>query len=99
MPPFTLLVFVFQVATQNLLTSNLRRDCGSCSTGKFLFLLLIFGVAYLMLAHASSSGVVSDDQAIVNRKSFYANSSIVNGAGKIKRLWRRPPRLPPRLSP
>ncbi|RZB82216.1 mannosyl-oligosaccharide 1,2-alpha-mannosidase MNS3-like [Glycine soja] len=89
----------FKVVTQNLLTSNLRRDCGSCSTGKFLFLLLIFGVAYLMLAHASSGGVVSDDQAIVNRKSFYANSSIVNGAGKIKRLWRRPPRLPPRLSP
>uniref|UniRef100_I1M1F3 alpha-1,2-Mannosidase n=1 Tax=Glycine max TaxID=3847 RepID=I1M1F3_SOYBN len=89
----------FKVVTQNLLTSNLRRDCGSCSTGKFLFLLLIFGVAYLMLAHASSSGVVSDDQAIVNRKSFYANSSIVNGAGKIKRLWRRPPRLPPRFSP
>jgi len=91
-------VFVFQVATQNLLTSNLRRDCGSCSTGKFLFLILIFGVAYLMLAHTSSGGVVSDDEAIVNRNS-YANSSIVNGAGKIKRFWRRPPRLPPRLSP
>ncbi|CAJ1962199.1 unnamed protein product [Sphenostylis stenocarpa] len=88
----------FKVISQNLLTSNLKRDCVSCSTGKFLFLILIFGVGYLMLAHTSSGGVVSNDQAIVKRTS-YANSSFVDGAGKIKRFWRRPPRLPPRLSP
>ncbi|KAG2395867.1 hypothetical protein LR48_Vigan09g224600 [Vigna angularis] len=87
-----------KVVTQNLLTGNLKRDCVSCSTGKFLFLILIFGVAYLVLAHSSSGGVVSNDQTIVNRVS-YANSSFVDGAGKIKRFWRRPPRLPPRLSP
>lgn len=87
-----------KVITQNLLTSNLKRDCGSCSTGKFLFLLLIFGVAYVLLAHTSSDGVVSNGQAIVNRNS-YANGSIVDATGKLKRFWRRPPRLPPRLSP
>ncbi|ESW19892.1 hypothetical protein PHAVU_006G164400 [Phaseolus vulgaris] len=87
-----------KVVTQNLLTGNLKRDCVSCSTGKFLFLILIFGVAYLVLAHASSGGVVSNDEKIVNRNS-YANGSIVDGTGKIKKFWRRPPRLPPRLSP
>jgi len=91
-------VLIFQVVTQNLLTGNLKRDCVSCSTGKFLFLILIFGVAYLLLGHSSSGGVVSNDKTIVNRVS-YANSSIVDGAGRIKRFWRRPPRLPPRLSP
>lgn len=91
-------VLIFQVVTQNLLTGNLKRDCVSCSTGKFLFLILIFGVAYLVLAHASSGGVVSNDEKIVNRNS-YANGSIVDGTGKIKKFWRRPPRLPPRLSP
>lgn len=88
---------VFKVIEQNLLTSNIKRDCVSCSTGKFLFLLLIFGVAYVMLVHTGSAGVVTD-KPIVNRNSF-ANSSIVDGAGKIKKLWRRAPRLPPRLSP
>lgn len=88
---------VFKVIEQNLVTSNIKRDCGSCSTGKFLFLLLIFGVAYVMLAHTSSGGVVND-QAIVNRNS-YANNSIADGAGKLKKFWRRAPRLPPRLSP
>ncbi|XP_027364346.1 mannosyl-oligosaccharide 1,2-alpha-mannosidase MNS3 [Abrus precatorius] len=89
---------LFKVITQSLLTSNLKRDCISCSTGKFLFLLLIFGVAYLMLGHSSSGGVVSNDQAIVNRNSERVGG-IINGAGKLKRLWRRPPRLPPRLPP
>ncbi|KAK7331361.1 hypothetical protein VNO77_25584 [Canavalia gladiata] len=89
----------FKVITQSLLTSNLKRDCISCSTGKFLFLILIFGVAYLMLAHTSPSGAVSNDKAIVNRNSGGGVSGIVNGADKLKRFWRRPPRLPPRLSP
>ena len=39
-------VLIFQVVTQNLLTSNLRRDCGSCSTGKFDLDSLCFLIFY-----------------------------------------------------
>ncbi|XP_057738009.1 mannosyl-oligosaccharide 1,2-alpha-mannosidase MNS3 [Arachis stenosperma] len=86
-----------KVITQSFLTSNRKRDCFSCSTGKFLLLLLIFGVAYLMLTHTSPGDVVSKDQTIGNRNS--EGISITNGAGRLKKLWRRAPRLPPRLPP
>lgn len=54
-----------------------------------------------MLTHDSSPArVVSNDQdlAIGNRKSEEDGSG-TNGAGRLKRFWRRAPRLPPRLPP
>ncbi|KAK7245677.1 hypothetical protein RIF29_40525 [Crotalaria pallida] len=88
----------FKVITQSFLTSNVRRDCLGCSTGKFLLLLLIFGVSYLMLTHTSPGRVVSHDQAIVNGNSE-GDRSNTHDEGRLKKLWRRAPRLPPRLSP
>ncbi|GAU49242.1 hypothetical protein TSUD_382740 [Trifolium subterraneum] len=90
--------FIFQVITQSFLTSNRKRDCISCSTGKFLFLILIFGVAYLVLTHDTiPSPVVSRDQVFGIRKNEENNST--NGAGRLKKFWRRAPRLPPQLPP
>ena len=51
-----------------------------------------------MLTPTSPGHVVSKDQAIANRNSE-EDSSITNGAGRLKKFWRRPPRLPPRLPP
>lgn len=51
-----------------------------------------------MLTHTSPGHVVSRDQAIGNRNTE-GDSSITNGDGRLKRFWRRPPRLPPRLPP
>jgi hypothetical protein len=72
--------FIFQVITQSFLTSNRKRDSmivlASYSTGKFLFLILIFGVAYLMLTHDTiPSRVVSRDQVFGIRKNEENNSS------------------------
>ncbi|KAK4259220.1 hypothetical protein QN277_005573 [Acacia crassicarpa] len=86
-----------QAFTQSLATSNLKRDCTSCSTGKFLLLLLVFGLAYVMLTHTSPGPIVSDNQAIGDGKS--ENNLITKGRITLKSLLRRPPRLPPRLPP
>ncbi|XP_004486029.1 mannosyl-oligosaccharide 1,2-alpha-mannosidase MNS3 isoform X1 [Cicer arietinum] len=87
----------FKVITQSFLTNNRKRDCISCSTGKFLCLILIFGVAYLVLTHKTSPGhVVSRDQ-VIGMTEEHSNSTI--GASRLKKFWRRAPRLPPQLPP
>ncbi|XVF25478.1 hypothetical protein REPUB_Repub13aG0215700 [Reevesia pubescens] len=88
----------FTVITQTLLTSNMRRECVSCSTGKFLGLLMIFGLACLMLTHTNRTHSISDGLA----KGFKTNEehTVVTDVGiRFKKLLRRAPRLPPRLSP
>lgn len=89
---------LIKVITQNALTSYAKRECIKCSTGKFLLLLMIFGVAYIMLTHASnipSSPVVTAKNAGTEEgKNFFTD-----GSGRFRKLWRKPPRLPPRLSP
>ncbi|XP_022715551.1 mannosyl-oligosaccharide 1,2-alpha-mannosidase MNS3-like [Durio zibethinus] len=88
----------FNVITQTLLTSNMRRECVSCSMGKFLGLLMIFGLACLMLTHANRTHSVSDGVA----KGVRTNEehSVVTDFGiRFKKLLRKAPRLPPRLSP
>lgn len=83
--------FCFKVITQALLTSNVKRNCRKCSTGKFLALLMIGGLAYLMLTHTSPIHSVSDDLS--------QDTGSKDGGSRFGRLWRKPPRLPPRLSP
>lgn len=97
MPPI-FFVFLLQVITQCLLTSNLKHDCISCSTGKFLVLLMIFGLAYLMLTHTSTPHHVSDGIA----KGINTNEEVkvtADDNSRFRRFWRKAPRLPPRLSP
>ncbi|CDP19259.1 unnamed protein product [Coffea canephora] len=76
---------------QSSLTSNVKRECTKCSTGKFLVLLLIGGLTYLMITHTSTSVSVSS-----NAKS---NNIGTEELSSLRRFWRKPPRLPPRLSP
>ncbi|KAK6150037.1 hypothetical protein DH2020_017562 [Rehmannia glutinosa] len=89
---------LIKVITQNILTSNVKRECIKCSTGRFLVLLLIFGVAYLILTHTShiplSSDGIGKNVGTEEGKNFFTD-----GSGKFRRFWRKPPRLPPRLSP
>lgn len=88
----------FKVITQNLITNNVKRDCTTCSTGKFLILLLCGGLAYLMLSHTSTVHSVSDglakDIGVKGRDAL-----IMDGSSRFGRFWRKPPRLPPQLSP
>lgn len=87
----------FKVMTQNLLTGSRKRDYLSCSTGKFLVLLLILGLGYLLLTSTTPVHVpnrlakVSEN----NEKGELKN----NGGINFRNLWRRAPRLPPRLPP
>lgn len=69
----------------------MKRDCTKCSTGKFLALIMMGGLAYLFLTHKSPIHSVSDDLS----KSFGSE----DGGSRFGRLLRKPPRLPPRLSP
>lgn len=87
---------LYKVINQTLLTH--KRNWLSCSTGKFLALVMLFGLAYLFLTHTSSGPEVSGGlvkNAMRNEKEKI-NSDGVSG---LKRFWRKPPRLPPRLSP
>lgn len=80
-----------KIFIQSLLTSNAKRECTKCSTGKFLVLLLIGGLTYLMLTHTSSSVSVSDGDK--------SNNIGTEELSSFRRFWRKPPRLPPRLTP
>uniref|UniRef100_A0A5B7A9F7 alpha-1,2-Mannosidase n=1 Tax=Davidia involucrata TaxID=16924 RepID=A0A5B7A9F7_DAVIN len=88
----------FKVIAQALLTSNVKRDYIKCSTGKFLVLLMIGGLAYLMLTHTSTIHSVSDGLAkdIGTREG---EKLITTSGSRFGRFWIKPPRLPPRLSP
>ncbi|KAL2244676.1 mannosyl-oligosaccharide 1,2-alpha-mannosidase MNS3 [Sesamum indicum] len=88
---------VIKVITQNILNSNIKRECIKCSTGRFLVLLMIFGVAYLMLTHTSH--VPSSDGNAKNVGTEEGKNLFTDGRGRFRRFWRKPPRLPPRLSP
>ncbi|KAK1279710.1 Mannosyl-oligosaccharide 1,2-alpha-mannosidase MNS3 [Acorus gramineus] len=87
----------FKVIAQALVTSNTRRDCLRWSTGKFLLLLMIGGLTCLMLTHKSSVHFPSEGflKGVANGK----DNLLKEGTNKIGKLLRRPPRLPPRLSP
>lgn len=83
----------FKVITQTLQTSNVKNHCMSCSTGKFLLLLMIFGVAYLMLTHTSST----TDGLVKSSKN--GTEHIKSGGIRFGNIFRKPPRLPPQLPP
>ncbi|GFS36479.1 alpha-mannosidase 3 [Actinidia rufa] len=85
-----------KVITQNLLTSNMKRDYISCSTGKFLVLLMIGGLAYLMLTHTSPIHSVSGLAKDIGTK---VGDNLMDGSSRVGKFWRKPPRLPPRFSP
>ncbi|XP_002519694.2 mannosyl-oligosaccharide 1,2-alpha-mannosidase MNS3 [Ricinus communis] len=85
-----------KVISQSSIANNLKRECVSCSTGKFLMLLMMFGLAYLMLTHTSTAHSFSDGLAI-NGSEEGTVTTVSNS--RLGKLFRKPPRLPPRLSP
>lgn len=89
---------LYKVINQTLLTQNIKRDWLSCSTGKFLSLVMLFGLAYLFLTHTSSGPEVSGGLAknVMVNEGDKINS---DGTSGLRKFWRKPPRLPPRLSP
>ncbi|KAJ4703854.1 alpha-1,2-Mannosidase [Melia azedarach] len=88
---------LFKVISQSLFTSNLKRDCTSCSTGKFLLVLLIFGLVYLMLTHTRPARSLSNELAegVITTEEL----KVIDNSSRFRRFWRKPPRLPPRFSP
>lgn len=89
---------ISQVISRVLLISNGKRDYLKCSTGKFLVLLMLCGLAYLVLANKSAVHPVSDGIA-KDDGSKEGENLMTQGSGRFRRFWRKPPRLPPRLSP
>ncbi|KAH0696849.1 hypothetical protein KY289_014331 [Solanum tuberosum] len=67
-------------------------------TGKLLVLLMLGGLAYLVLTNKSVVHPVSDG-ITKNDGSKEGENLMTHGSGKFRRFWRKPPRLPPRLSP
>lgn len=84
------------MVTQTLSTSSIKHDCRRCSVGKFLLLLMIGGLTYLV-ARDRGSGLASSgfSDSITGRE----DEDSLKGRAKFGRFWRKPPRLPPRLSP
>ncbi|CAK7350221.1 unnamed protein product [Dovyalis caffra] len=87
-----------KVITRSLPTNNVKHDCISFSTGKFLALLMIFGLAYLMFTHTSTPHYVSHGQA-EGIKVNEEVKAVSDAIGSFRRFLRKPPRLPPRLPP
>ncbi|XP_012072098.1 mannosyl-oligosaccharide 1,2-alpha-mannosidase MNS3 isoform X2 [Jatropha curcas] len=59
---------------------------------------MIFGLAYLVLTHPSTPHSFSDGLA-KGIKGSEEDKLITDGNSRLGRFWRKPPRLPPRLSP
>ncbi|THU53547.1 hypothetical protein C4D60_Mb10t15580 [Musa balbisiana] len=86
----------FKVITQALVTSHIRYCCRGCSTGKFLMLLMILGLTYL-ITHKSSDHSASNIH--LNSAANVGHKYVKEGVSIIDKIWRKPPRLPPQLPP
>ncbi|CAL9058583.1 mannosyl-oligosaccharide 1,2-alpha-mannosidase MNS3-like [Musa acuminata AAA Group] len=85
-----------KVITQALVTSHIRYCCRGCSTGKFLMLLMILGLTYL-ITHKSSDHSASNIH--LNSAANVGHKYVKEGVSIIDKIWRKPPRLPPQLPP
>ncbi|XP_057949753.1 mannosyl-oligosaccharide 1,2-alpha-mannosidase MNS3 [Malania oleifera] len=88
-----------KVINRILLTSSMKHECMRCSTGKFLVLLMIGGLAYLLLMHTSPVHSVSNGVAKGIRTVDEEKLTMNGSSSRFRNFWRKPPRLPPRLSP
>lgn len=74
---------------RSLCSSYRKYDCGRFTLGKFLMLLMFIGLTFLIFTDRGSA-LASNGLANKHIKKFDTN---------IGRFLRKPPRLPPRLSP
>ncbi|GAB2279874.1 Mannosyl-oligosaccharide 1,2-alpha-mannosidase mns3 [Dionaea muscipula] len=89
----------FQVLNQTMHASNTKHKCAPCSTGKFLLVLMLCGLGYLMLMHSSHPRGSLDAVNHTGLADGGGNMTGDGGAARFRKFWRKPPRLPPRLSP
>lgn len=82
------------MVTQALISKSSKYKFGKFTLGKFLSLLMVSGLIYL-LAHKSSKGFVSGELHDKEVESRHASKD----SPTIRTFWRKPPRLPPRLPP
>ncbi|KAL9256548.1 Mannosyl-oligosaccharide 1,2-alpha-mannosidase MNS3-like protein [Drosera capensis] len=83
----------FQVLNRIMYSSNSNRKCAQCSMGKFLLMLLIFGVGYLILVHAGHPDVGINR---INHTVLSKGSNATGDSGnRLMKFWRKPPRLSP----
>eukprot|EP00249_Psilotum_nudum_P017275 c26246_g1_i1 orf=480-2450(-) len=93
-----------KVVTQALLTSSVRRDCGSCGIGKMLALLMLLGLLCLTIVHPSSPVRPSNSKVFQNLSVYGSDSEEklisegIKEGQSLRSVLRRPPRLPPRIS-
>ncbi|VAH03308.1 unnamed protein product [Triticum turgidum subsp. durum] len=83
-----------KMVTQALISKSSKYQFGKFTLGKFLSLLMVSGLIYL-LAHKSSKGFVSGELHDKEVESRHASKD----SPTIRTFWRKPPRLPPRLPP
>ncbi|KAI4304477.1 hypothetical protein MLD38_039980 [Melastoma candidum] len=88
-----------KVVNRMLLSHKVKRNCFTWSTGKFLAMMMIFGLVYLFMSRASqdSSGAVRS--TIDGRIDRDDDKAVADGGGRFKKFWSKTPRLPPNLSP
>ncbi|GMH31074.1 hypothetical protein Nepgr_032917 [Nepenthes gracilis] len=87
----------FQVLNKTTLSGSIKRECAQCSTGRILLMLMICGLACLMLIQSDHAQYSSEK---VNRIGTKDGGNITEDVGsRFRRFLRKPPRLPPRLSP
>ncbi|KAJ3693879.1 hypothetical protein LUZ60_009359 [Juncus effusus] len=90
----------FKVMTQSLTNSSTRIDCIKCTLGKFLILLLIIGLTFLFLTNKPTNNfepTTFQNTSFTESTETFQNTQ--NAPSKRGRLWRWPPRLPPRVTP
>ncbi|GAB2254302.1 hypothetical protein Droror1_Dr00022111 [Drosera rotundifolia] len=83
----------FQVLGRIMYSSNSKRKCVQFSMGKFLLMLFIFGVGYLILVHAGHPDVGINR---INPTGLSKGSNATGDSGnRLMKFWRKPPRLSP----
>ncbi|KAL9265017.1 Mannosyl-oligosaccharide 1,2-alpha-mannosidase MNS3-like protein [Drosera capensis] len=83
----------FQMLNRILYSSNSKHKCTQCSMGKFLVMLFIFGMGYLILVHAGHPDVGVNR---INHTWLSKGSNATGDSGnRLMKFWRKPPRLSP----
>ncbi|KAJ8443413.1 hypothetical protein Cgig2_024190 [Carnegiea gigantea] len=85
-----------KVLNQTVFTNKVKHECFKCSTGKFLVIVLLIGLGYVMLTPAEHTDAT---YGVDNNATKGIGNATWNANSRLKRIFRRAPRLPPRLTP
>lgn len=85
-----------KVLNQTMFTNKVKHECFKCSTGKFLVIVLLIGLGYVMLTPAEHTDAT---YGVDNNATKGIGNATWNANSRFKRIFRRAPRLPPRLTP